>query len=56
MILFTILLVTLLAILAVALVCAIVGGVSFAVVFGDVIVFAFIVWLIYKITHRKKKK
>lgn len=56
MILFTILLVTLLAILAVALVCAIVGGISFAVVFGDVIVFAFIVWLIYKITHRKKKK
>jgi O-antigen/teichoic acid export membrane protein len=56
MILFTILLITVLTILAVALVCTIVGGISFAVVFGDVIVFAFIVWLIYKITHRKKKK
>ena len=43
-------------ILAVALVCTIIGGISFAVVFGDVIVFMFIVWLIYKITHRKKKK
>lgn len=56
MILFTILLVTLLAIMAVALVCTIVGGISFAVAFGDVIVFAFIVWMIFKIFRRKKKK
>ena len=56
MILFTILLITVLTILAVALVCTIIGGISFAAVFGDVVVFAFIVWLIYKITHRKKKK
>ncbi len=56
MILFTILLITVLAILAVALVCTIIGGASLAVMFGDVIVFAFIVWLIFKIFRRKKKK
>lgn len=56
MILFTILLVTLLAVLAIALVCTIVGGIGFAAVFGDVIVFACIVWLIVKIFRRKKKK
>lgn len=56
MILFTILLVTLLAVLAIALVCTIVGGIGFITVFGDVIVFACIVWLIVKIFRRKKKK
>lgn len=55
MILSTILLFTLIAIIVVALVSAIIGGISFAVVFGDVIVFAFVLWLIIKIFRRKKK-
>lgn len=55
MILFTILLITLIAIAIITLVSAIIAGGSLIVVFGDVIVFALLVWLIVKIFRRKKK-
>ena len=54
MILFTILLVALLAVAAVMLVTTILVGGSFVVVFGDAMVFALLVWLIIKIFERKK--
>lgn len=55
MILFTILLVTLLVMAAIALVSTIVVGSGFIVVFGDALVFALIVMLIIKIFRKKKK-
>ena len=48
MILTIIVLFTVLAALAAALVSAIVGGLGFIVVFGDVLVFALVVYLIVK--------
>lgn len=55
MILFTILLATIIAAAVVGLICAVVGGVSFIVAFGDVFVFGLIIYLIVKIINRKKK-
>lgn len=55
MILFTILLAMVIVTFAAALISTIIGGISFAIVFGDALVFALIVWLIIKIFRRKKK-
>lgn len=55
MILFTIVLFTLLAGALVALISALVAGAGFLVVFGDLAVFAVLVWLIVKLFTRKKK-
>lgn len=55
MILFTILLVALIAIAVLTLISAIIAGGSLIAVFGDLIVFGLIVWLIIKIFNRKKK-
>lgn len=55
MILFTILLATIIAIAVIGLVCAIVSGAGFIVVFGDIFVFGLIIYLIVKIFRRKKK-
>lgn len=55
MILFTILLSLIIAIAVIALITAIIAGGSFIVVFGDLIVFGLIVWLIIKIFRQKKK-
>lgn len=54
MILFTIVLFTLIVAAVVALVTTVIGGIGFAIAFGDVIVFALVVWLIVK--HFRKKK
>lgn len=54
MILFTILLSTVIAIAVITLISAIIAGLGFAAVFGDVIVFGLIVWLIIKIFRKKK--
>ena len=54
MILFAILLVTLIVIAAFILISAIAAGCGIITVFGDVIVFALLVWLIVKIFRRKK--
>lgn len=56
MILFTILLVALIAIAVVGLVAAIIASTSIFAVFGDLIVFGLIVWLIIKIFTRKNNK
>lgn len=56
MILFTILLVTFIVFAIAALISAIIGGISLAVAFGDIIVFGLIVWLIVKIFRKKKNK
>lgn len=53
-ILFTILLSTVIAIAVITLISAIIAGLGFAAVFGDVIVFGLIVWLIIKIFRKKK--
>lgn len=55
MILFIILLSVIIAIAITALIAAIVAGGSLFMVFGDVIVFGLIIWLIIKIFRRKKK-
>ena len=55
MILFTILLSVIITIAIIALIAAIVAGGSLFMVFGDVIVFGLIIWLIIKIFRRKKK-
>lgn len=56
MILFTILLVTFIVFAIAALISAIIGGISIAVAFGDIIVFGLIVWMVVKILKRKKNK
>ena len=56
MIFFTILLSVLIAIAVVAAILAIVGAGSFVLAFGDIIVFALIVWLIVKAFKSKKGK
>lgn len=56
MILFTILLITLIAIAIVVAVLAIVGAGSISIVFGDFIAFGLIVWLIVKAFKSKKGK
>lgn len=55
MILFTIILSLIITIAVVALIAAIIAGGSLIMVFGDLIVFGLIVWLIIKIFRRKKK-
>ena len=55
MILFTILLSVIITIAIIALIAANVAGGSLFMVFGDVIVFGLIIWLIIKIFRRKKK-
>lgn len=55
MILFTILLTLVVAAAVIGLIAALIAGGSLIVVFGDLIVFGFIVWLIVKIFRRKKK-
>ena len=55
MILFTILLSILIAIAIVALVATAIAGGGLIAIFGDVIVFGFIVWLIFKIFKKKEK-
>ena len=55
MILFTILLAMLLAIAVVSAVFVIIGAGSFIAVFGDLIVFILIIWVIVKLFTRKKK-
>lgn len=54
MILFTILLITLIVAAVIALTAAIIAGGSFIAVFGDVIVFVLLIWLIVKIFRREK--
>ena len=54
MILFTILLALIGAITVIGLIAALVAGAGFIAVFGDLIVFSLIVWLIIKIFRRKK--
>lgn len=56
MILFTILLIALIAIAIVVAVLTIVGAGSAAIVFGDFIAFGLIVWLIVKAFKSKKGK
>ena len=55
MILFTIMLGVIITIAVIGLLAAIIAGGSLIAVFGDVIVFGLIVWLIIKIFRRKKK-
>ena len=55
MILFTILLSVIITIAIIELIAAIAAGGSLFMVFGDVIVFGLIIWLIIKIFRRKKK-
>ena len=55
MILFTILLATLIAVAVITLISAVITGGSLILVFGDIIVFGLIVWLIVKIFNRNKK-
>ena len=54
MIIFTILLVALLAAAIVSVVSAIIAGTGFLVVFGDLITFGLIIWVIVKLFRRKK--
>lgn len=56
MILFTILLAMIIIFAIAALISAIIGGISLAVAFGDIIVFGLIVWLIVKVFRKKKNK
>lgn len=55
MILFTILMLTLIVAGIAALISVIVGGIGFAVAFGDIFVFALIVMAVIKIIRKKKK-
>ena len=55
MILFTILLSILIAIAIAALVATAIAGGGLIAIVGDVIVFGFIVWLIFKIFKKKEK-
>lgn len=55
MILFTILLSVIIAIAVIALISAFIAGGSLVVVFGDVILFGLIVWMIIKIFKKKEK-
>lgn len=54
MILFTILLALAIIAAVATIFCAVAAGVSFIAVFGDLIVFGLIVWLIVKIFRKKK--
>lgn len=54
MVLFIILLSLLIAIGVITLVAAIIGGASFFVLFGDVIVFGLIMWGLIKVFRKKK--
>ena len=56
MILFTILLIAIGVIDTILLTAAIIAGGSLVAVFGDIIVFCLIVWLIIKIFRNKEKK
>ena len=56
MILIIIVLFIILAALAVALVSAIIGGVGFIAVFGDVLVFALVIYLIVKAFKKMNSK
>jgi len=60
MILFTILLAILLVVLLISLIVIVltvgIGGIAFMLVFGDIIVCIFIVWLLTKLFSKKKKK
>lgn len=55
MILFTILLTAIITIAVIGLVAASIASAGIIAVFGDLIVFGLIVWLIIKIFRRKKK-
>ena len=55
MITFIIILGVIIAISVIGLVAAIIAGGSLIAIFGDIIVFGLIVWLIIKIFKRKKK-
>lgn len=54
MILTTIFLITVIAVAITMLITAIIGGLSFAVAFGDVIVFGLVVYLIVRYCQKKK--
>ena len=56
MITFIILLSLIVALAVAALVSTIVAGIGFTAVFGDLIVFGLIIWLIIKIFRKKKEK
>ena len=56
MITFIILLSLIVALAVAVLVSTIVAGISFTAVFGDLIVFGLIIWLIIKIFRKKKEK
>lgn len=56
MILLTILLVTVIAAAVALLISVFIGGIGFALTFGDVLVFALVVWLIVKHFRKKKKE
>ena len=57
MILFTLLAMILIILIAFILVVVSIGGASFIVIFGDVIVcIAIIMWMIKKIVNRKKRR
>ena len=55
MIIFTILLIAVIALAIIGLALAIASGAGFMLAFGDIVVFGLIVWLIIKIFRRKKK-
>ena len=55
MVLFTSLLVALIVCTIFAAIFLITGSVAFLVVFGDVIVFGLLVWLIVKLVRKRKK-
>ena len=57
MILLTILSIVFILLVAVAILCASIGGTLFLIVFGDLIVCALVIaWIIKKIINRKNKK
>ena len=56
MILFTILLIVVLALVAIVLTAIAIGGSAFIIVFGDVIVcIIFLVWIMKKLINRKRR-
>ena len=54
MILFTIMLILLVVVAVISLITAIVGGAGLLVLFGDIFVFSFLVWLLVKAFKKKK--
>lgn len=54
MIIFTILAIALLAALVVAAIALLLGGTGFIIVFGDLLVFGLIVWLLIRVFKRRK--